>query len=223
MRFPQAITAVAALASLLIPALASAQASRPPIEVSATYGSMWGGNIETYQGKLRTGTGGALGIAVDVPIRPGMWVEAGYTRQDGSLDWDPRIGSKFTLSNMSVNFWHIGTVRALGRPGSPVMPFVTGSLGATYFSPSEATAVIDGDTYDLEGLTKFSVAFGAGFKAYFGEAKKVGLRGQFKVYSTIFDAGGGVWFGPGGVDIGVSGSGIWQFEAAGGLTVKFGG
>ena len=215
--------AAVALVAILVPALATAQAARPAIEVSATYGTMWGGNIETYQGKLRTGTGGAMGFAIDVPVRPGMWVEAGYTRQDGSLDWDPRGGSKFTISDMSVNFWHLGTVRALGRPGSPVMPFVTGSLGATYFSPSESSVEIDSETYSLNSLTKFSVAFGAGFKAYFGEAKKVGLRGQFKVYSSIFNAGGGVWFGPGGVDLGVSGSGIWQFEASGGLTVKFGG
>ena len=112
---------------------------RPPIEFSATYGSMWGGNIGGNFGKLRTGTGGSWGFALDVPIQPGMWLEASYIRQDGSLDWDPRGGSKETLTDMSVNAGQLGTIRGFGRPGGAVTPYLQGSLGLTYFSPSEAS------------------------------------------------------------------------------------
>ncbi len=197
--------------------------ARPPIEFSATYGSMWGGHIGLSGGELRTGTGPSLGLALDVPIRPGMWIEGSYTRQDGSLDWD-RVGqSKTTLTDMSVNVWHLGTIRALGRPGAAATPFVLGSLGATYFSPSNKAVTIDGESYNIDGTTKFSIALGVGVKAYFGEAKRVGVRATFKAISSLFDSGGGVFFGPGGVSLGVSGWGIWQYEVAGGLTVKFGG
>jgi hypothetical protein len=219
-----AALAIAGLAATIVPQQASAQTSRPPIEFSATYGSMWGGNIETTLGKLRTATGGALGLALDVPMQPGMWIEASYTRQDGALDWDPRGGTKVKLTDMSVNHWHLGTVRALVPPSrGGVMPYVTGSLGATYMSPSSQTVEIGNETYNIDSTTKFSIAFGLGFKAYVGQAQKIGLRGSFKVFSTLYDSGGGVFFGPGGVQLGVSGSGIWQYEAAGGITVKFGG
>jgi len=197
--------------------------SKPPIEFSATYGSMWGGNLELYSGKLRTATGGAIGLALDVPIRPGMWIEASYNRQEGALDWDPRGGTKTSLTDMSVNIWHLGTIRALGQPGAPFVPYVQGSLGATYFSPEASQILIDGEMANISSSTMFSIAFGAGFKAYLGEAKKIGLRGSFKVISSLYDAGGGVFFGGGGASVGVTGSGIWQYEAALGLTVKLGG
>lgn len=200
-----------------------AGAARPPMQFSFTYGSMWGGNIETGLGTLRTGTGGSMGFALDVPIRPGMSLEASYTRQESSLDWDQRGSSLETLSDMTVNVWHLGTLRDLAPPSAKVIPYLQGSLGATFFSPSASEAVIDGDTYALEGMTKFSIAFGAGFKTFFGEAQKIGLRGSFKVTSTLFDSSGGVYFGTGGAGLGISGSGIWQYEAAGGLVVKFGG
>jgi hypothetical protein len=202
---------------------AQSSSDRPPIEFGATYGNMWGGNIGLSGGKLRTGTGPSLGFALDVPLRPGMWLEGSYTRQDGSLDWD-RVGrSKTTLTDMSVNVWHLGTIRALGRPDAAATPFVLGSLGATYFSPSNKTVIIDGESYSIDGSTKFSIALGVGVKMYFGEAQRVGVRATFKAISSLFDSGGGVFFGPGGVSLGVSGWGIWQYEVAGGLTVKFGG
>ena len=200
-----------------------AGATRPPIELSATYGTMWGGNIGVTGGKLRNGTGGSMGFALDVPVSPGMWLEASYTRQDGSLDWDATGQPVQTLTDMSVNFWQLGSVRAIGRPGAAVTPIVIGSLGATYFSPANDSITIGSETYALDGITKFSITFGAGFKAYFGEAQKVGIRATFKVLSTLYDSGGGVYFGTGGAGLGISGSGIWQYEAAGGLTVKFGG
>lgn len=196
---------------------------RPPIEFSTTYGTMWGGNIGIGGGKIRTGTGGSWGFALDVPVARGQWLEASYNRQEGSLDWDPQGQPLETLSDMTVNIWHLGSIRTLGRPGSPVIPYVQGSLGATFFSPSESEVILDGESFTIDGTTKFSIAFGVGFKAYLGEAKRFGLRGSFKVISSLFDSGGGVWFGPGGVQLGVSGSGIWQYEAAGGLTIKFGG
>lgn len=197
--------------------------ARPPMQFSFTYGSMWGGNIGTGLGTLRTGTGGSMGFALDVPIRPGMSLEASYTRQESSLDWDERGSSLRTLSDMTVNVWHLGTLRDLAPPTAKVIPYVQGSLGATFFSPSASEVVIDDETYAMDGTTKFSIAFGAGFKTFFGEAQKIGLRGLFKVTSTLYDSSGGVYFGTGGAGLGISGSGIWQYEAAGGLVVKFGG
>ena len=198
---------------------------KPPIEFSVTYGSMWGGNIDTYKGKLRTGTGPSIGFALDIPVHPTMAVELSYTRQEGSLDWDNRNGIQ-TLSDMSVNFWQIGAVRGLMT--GKVRPFITMGLGATYFSPSASSLTFDEgtpdeETFNISTQTKFSLMLGVGFKTYFGKSEKIGLRASIKTLPTLYDTSGGLWFGTGGASVGVSGSSIWQWEAAAGLTVKFGG
>jgi hypothetical protein len=199
----------------------------PHFELSATYGSMWGGNINLSYGydyrKLRTGTGGSLGFALDYQVHPLQAVELSYTRQDGSLDLDYR-GIR-TLTPMSVNFWHIGSLRYLA-PGK-VKPFVLGSLGLTYFSPANATIQLDEDdpstVISTQTATKFSLCLGLGLKAYFGEAERFGIRASLKVLPTLYNTGAGLWFGSGGAGVSFGGNAIWQWEAAAGLTVKFGG
>ena len=208
------------------------QSSRPPagfspyLELSATYGSMWGGNIDVSYNltvrKFRTGTGPSYGFALDYNMHPMQAIEISYTRQDGSLDLDYQ-GIR-TLTPMSVNVWQIGSLRtlALGK----VQPFVIGSLGATYFSPSEASFLMDEDDPSsvvyIQSTTKFSLSFGVGLKAYFGEAEKIGIRASFKAMPTLYNTGAGLWFGGGGASVSVTGNAIWQWEAAIGLTVKFG-
>ena len=192
---------------------------RPPIEFSATYGSMWGGNIGLIGGTLRTATGPSIGFALDIPVHPAMAVEISYTRQEGGLDYDS-LGRKTRLTDMSVNYWQIGATR--GLIDAKVRPFVLTSLGLTYYSPDNGTIDIDGETFNLSTTTKFSFVIGAGFKTYFGKSEKIGLRATFKVLPTLYNTAGGVWFGTGGASLGVTGSAIWQWEAAAGLTVKFG-
>jgi len=191
-----------------------------PIELSATYGSMWGGNISTYAGKLRTATGPSYGIALDFPLHPAASLEISYTRQDGAIDWDSR-GTKETLTDMSVNYWQIGGIK--GLIDGPIRPFVTTSLGVTYYSPTESTITIDGETINTSSATKFSMVLGVGVKAYFGKAEKIGIRASFKTMPTLYNTGAGLWFGAGGASLGVTGNAIWQWEVAGGLTVKLGG
>ncbi len=113
-----------------------------PIEFSATYGSMWGGNVGSSFGTIRTATGPSLGLALDIPVHPSMAVELSYTRQEGALDYDSR-GSITKLTDMSVNYWQIGAIRGLTE--GKIRPFVSTSLGATYYSPSGGTVVIEGE------------------------------------------------------------------------------
>ena len=208
------------------PPPATSTGFRPYAELSATYGSMWGGNIDFSYGyttrKIRTGTGASIGIALDYNVHPLQAFELSYTYQDGSLDLDYQ-GLR-TLTPMSVNAWHIGSIRYLAA--GKVQPFVLGSLGATFFSPSESSFLLDETDPDtripLESTTKFSIHFGLGLKSYFGEAQKIGIRASFKVMPTMYNTGAGVWFGSGGGGVSVTGNSIWQWEAAIGLTVKFG-
>jgi len=199
----------------------------PYLEASATYGSMWGGNIDLTYGinsrKIRTGTGPSYAFALAYNLHPMQAVEFSYTRQDGSLDLDYK-GLR-TLTDMSVNFWHLGSIRYLAPPGK-VRPFVLLSLGATYFSPESASFLLDENDPDTlvytQTQTKFSFNFGLGVKSYFGKAEKIGIRATFKVLPTLYNTWGGMYFGSGGGGLTVSGNAIWQWEAAVGLTVKFG-
>ncbi len=191
-----------------------------PIEFSATYGSMWGGNVGSRLGEIRTATGPSLGLALDIPLHPAFAVELSYTRQDGALDYDTR-GNITNLTDMSVNYWQIGAVRGLTK--GKIRPFVTTGLGATYYSPAQDTVTIEGETFNISSSTKFSLVIGAGFKAYFGKAEKIGLRASIKTFPTLYNTGGEIWFGSGGASVGITGDAIWQWEAAAGLTVKFGG
>jgi len=213
---------------LAMPAFAATASQRtgystPPLEFSATYGSMWGGHISTAPGNLRTGTGPSWGLNLEYPVARNSWLALRYTRQSGSLDWDPRLGAKRTLTDMNVNVWQIGSVQTFGPSRARVVPFATGSLGLTYMTPSASGVTIDGNNYTLGSMTKFSIAAGIGFKAYLGQAQRVGLRFSLQTISTIYDSAGGVYFGTGGAELGISGSGIWQYEVAGGMLVKFGG
>ena len=199
----------------------------PYLEFSATYGSMWGGNIDFSYGfpaatrKLRTGTGPSYSFALAYNLHPMQAVEFSYTRQEGSLDLDYQ-GLR-TLTDMSVNFWQLGSIRYLA-PGK-VRPFVLLSLGATYFSPSQGTFLLDENDPDTliytQSSTKFSFNFGLGLKSYFGKAE-IGIRASFKVMPTFYNTWGGMYFGSGGAGLTFSGNAIWQWEAAAGLTIKFG-
>ncbi len=191
-----------------------------PIEFSVTYGSMWGGNLGTRFGTLRTATAPSLGFALDIPVQPTMAVELSYTRQDGAVDYDTR-GSLTKLTDMSVNYWQIGAIR--GLTDGKVRPFITTGLGLTYYSPSESTVIIEEETFNVTSSTRFSLVLGLGFKAYFGKAEKIGLRASIKTFPTLYNTSGGLWIGTGGASLGVTGNAIWQWEAAAGLTVKFGG
>ena len=219
-------------------ALAQRRGSQPPrqlpagftpfLEASATYGSMWGGNINlTYDivsRKIRTGTGPSYAFALAYNLHPMQAVEFSYTRQEGSLDLDYK--ELRTLTDMSVNFWHLGSIRYLAPPGK-VRPFVLLSLGATYFSPEKASFLLDENDPDTlihtQSKTKFSFNFGLGVKSYFGKAEKIGIRASFKVLPTFYNTWGGMYVGSGGAGLTISGNAIWQWEAAAGLTVKFGG
>lgn len=198
----------------------------PHLELSGHWGHMWGGSVDlSYNSwasgtrKLRSATASSYGIQLDYNMHPMQAVELSYTRQDGTFNYDYQ--GITPLFDASINFWHIGSVRYLTPPGS-MRPFFLVSLGATYMSPEQSNFELEGETYYTQSSTKFSMSFGLGLKAYFGEAEKFGLRATFKTLPTLYNTWGGVYFGTGGGGVSVSGNAIWQWEAALGLTLKLG-
>jgi hypothetical protein len=194
------------------------------IDITAMYGHMWGGNMDVVigstRGKIRLGTAPSLFFAVNIPVGPARWVELNYDHQGGELKYDQGLSGTSTLSDLSINYWHIGVVQ--GMPRGNVIPYGTFGLGVTYYSPSEDRFELDGDEYALDTATKFSLSLGLGVKAFFGEAERFGIRAHFRTMPTFYNTGAGLWFGTGGAGLSVSGYGIWQWEVAGGVTIRLG-
>jgi hypothetical protein len=193
--------------------------SADAIDVTAMYGHMWGGNVDSRPGKLRFGTAPSWFFALDVPVARATWVELSYGRQDGQLDLDRSSGTT-TLSDLSINYWQIGGIR--GVPMQRIIPYVSASLGINHLSPAEDTVEVDGETGRLDSSTRFALTLGVGFKAFFGRNERIGVRGSFRTLSTLYDTGSSFWFGSGGGGVSFGGRGVWQWEVAGGVTIRLG-
>jgi hypothetical protein len=209
-------------------AAAQPRRARPPrqratvneaIDLTAMYGHMWGGNINSRPGKLRFGTAPSWFFAADIPVAPATWLELSYGHQDGQLDLD-RSRDKLKLSDLSINYWQIGGVR--GAPMGRVIPYVSASLGINHLSPAEDFVEVDGETGRLESSTRFAASLGIGFKAFLGKTQRIGIRGSFRTLTTLYDTSSSFWFGSGGSGLSFSGSGVWQWEIAAGLTLRLG-
>jgi len=190
-----------------------------PLEFTVMYGNMWGGHIDSNVGTFRVDTGDSWTLAASMPIRSGMWGDLSYTRQGSRINLDTRTSTS-NLTDMTVHYWQLGALQ--GLPRGNFVPYVIGTLGLTYYSPEAGNVDIGDVTYRADSVTKFSMAFGVGIKAVMGPDQRIGFRAQFRVLPTLYDTGAGIWFGSGGGGVSVSGSAIWQYEVAAGLTVKLG-
>lgn len=193
---------------------------KPGIDVSASYGWMWGGHIDATinpggsfeSGKFRWASNPSYMFAIEVPMQPGVELQLQYTLQPTELEWDSFSGKR-RAADMSVNYWQIGAVA--GLPQGRIMPYTMLTVGATYWSFSNQTA----DFESLDSFTKFSFTAGLGAKTFFGENQRVGIRLQFRVLPTFYNTFATI--GTGGV--GVSGNAVWQWEIGGGIAIKLGG
>lgn len=231
----QAVILLLAMATLLITAGdAAAQQLRPAptrparaapaeeIDFTAMYGHMWGGHLSTDLGTFRLGTAPSMFFALDIPMETATWVELSYGHQSGELNLDRSLAGTTTICDMSINYWQLGMIRGVHAGAGNIIPYGSLSLGLTYLNPSADRFDVDGETYPLDSTTKFSVTLGVGVKAFFGEAQRYGLRASFKTIPTFYGSSTSLWFGTGGASVGISGYGVWQWEAAGGLVVKLG-
>lgn len=203
--------------TILVVALAStaALAQRPAVEFTLEGNYLWTSSTDvTYyppgeplrSGTVDIGSNPAFGFTVDIDLRPGTQLEFFYLKQSSELKFRPsRTGIWEDFYNLSTSYYQIGALQGFRR--GQAMPFTGLTLGATSFKP------------DGGGTTqwKFSVTFNAGAKVYLSE--RIGLRVHGRALVNFLDTGAGVWFGPGGVSLGFSGYGIWQWDLGAGLVI----
>jgi len=157
------------------------------------------------RGDLDIKSSGFYGIALDLNVKPGTQLELLYQRQDSDLTFKSG-GFKETLTDLAVEYWHIGAVGGIRREN--VQPFTGLTLGGTRY---------DFKTAGFEDMWKFSVILQLGAKLYINE--RIGLRLQGRMPYTFLSGGVGLGCGTGGCYTSVGGTGIAQFDVSAALMI----
>ena len=147
-----------------------------------------------------------FGLSLYIDAVYGMQAELTYMRQESKVTFRTSQGRE-DICNLATSFYHIGLNRAL-RTGRFV-PYTGFSLGMTEFNP------------DLSGADteyKFSMSVSLGGKFFFND--RLGLRLQGRFITSLLNASGGIFIGPGGSGVSFGGSGIAQWTLGGGLVFR---
>ena len=181
------------------------------LEISPFWGYQFGGRTSTSKGDIYIVDSENYGIQVSVMTPIGASVEFLYSHQPSTLKrkttrpFEPPITEK--LFNIDADYYMLGVVRSIQN--GKVSPFGAAYMGVGSFIPQKSG-------YTTENL--FAVAFGGGAKIRFND--KVGLRLQGRLLMPIQWAGGGLWCGTGGCDIGLgANSTILQLDLNAGLVI----
>jgi hypothetical protein len=182
-------------------------------DLTGFVGYQFGGQVGLVNGDLKLADGVNYGGILDFTVRPGAQVELSYTRQESKLRFVPFVGTTQEI-DMPIDFWQIGGVGYVDK--GRTRPFGKITLGATHFMP-QASSINDRPITDE---WRFSMVLGLGVKVI--PSERVGLRLGGNLYSTFLDSGSSIWCGGGaGCSFGLFGTGIFQADIQGGLTIFF--
>jgi len=182
------------------------------IEITPMVGYSLGGAASDSAGdRIELANGISYGGVLSFLVRSRGHVELIYLRQPTTVNYQPLGGSVSALFPASVNYIQFGGEEELG-PNERVAPFVMGSVGMTIFDP---------DTTGIGSETRFSMGVGGGLKAMLGQAARLGLRLQGRVWLNFFNSGGQVFCGSLGCVATIQGSVITQWDFSGGVIFAF--
>ncbi len=171
-----------------------------------------------YEGKILGGFRWGAGLEYQLPNTTRA-IELQYLRQDTNAPIyyiDPGIFGgigRETDFDLSANWIMLNGTNYF--PVSEVAePFVGAGIGMVIYN------VDNPDNGNSDGGTKFAWSIRGGSNFWLSE--KVGVRIQASLMSAVQAAGGGIYFGTGGLGTGVSTySTIYQFGFDGGLVFRF--
>jgi len=166
-----------------------------------------------YDGKIQGGF--QWGVGLEYMLQPSYGLELLYLRQDTKAPMDYYLaGVKHTDFDVAMNYIMVTGSRYF-KPNAKINPYVGGMLGV---------ALIDIDNPD-NGNSSNATKFAWGIKggANFQPTGKIGLKLQATLLSAVQGAGGGFYFGTGGVGTGLTTySTVLQFALGGGVVVNLG-
>ncbi|HYK44133.1 MAG TPA: outer membrane beta-barrel protein [Parafilimonas sp.] len=168
-----------------------------------------------FQGKIK---GGFLwGGGLEFRLHEYYGLELLYQRLDtkAPIDYYGTIQGQHANIDLGINYIMVGGARSLRPPGSKAEPYGGFMLGM---------AIIDAKSQELGDNSATKFAWGLRLGTNVWASDRVGIKLQMQLLSIPQGAGGGLYFGTGGVGAGVSTySTMLQFALGGGLTFKLGG
>jgi hypothetical protein len=176
-------------------------------------------NTSYYNGTIDGSFQGGVGLEYMASERNSfeiMWQHQSTHAPTYYLDYSSfGPDEKHTNFDLSIDYVTIGSDGHIQKPGSKVEGYGGLLLGAAFIG------VKNPDNGSHYTATKF--AWGARLGCNIWASEKFGIKLQAGLMSIAQGAGGGLYFGTGGVGAGVSTySSIYQFQLGGGLTFKLG-
>ena len=181
-------------------------------EIAPFVGYQFGTTIHVRNGDLKIGSDVNYGVTADMYVRRNSAVELAWFHQPTTLRFVPVVGVSESIG-LAVNYFQIGGLTEF--PQGPARPFLSFSLGATYYKPESKPL----NGLNLSDEWRFSMILGGGVK--YMASPRVGLRLQGHLMGTFLDSGGGLFCGFGGCSLGFFGSGILQGDVSAGLAIAF--
>ena len=198
------------LIAVFLPFLSMAQGG---VEIVPFAGYMFGGHVNFYEGEFKVTNGADYGLSLIVPVKSIVDIEINYTRMQSVGEFNAYAGHpgySDTITDMSTNYFQLGTLKYLPLNNPKVRPFGSFSVGATWFHFNQ--------NYNT---TLFSAVLGLGVKVMFSDHVGIMLRGRLML--PMFFGGAGFYFGTGGGGFTLNGySSIVQGDFNGGLVIKLG-
>lgn len=209
---------------LLIMTLIAGLASAQKFRINAYAGYVFDDQFDSYydpynyyNGKIVGGF--QWGVGAEFMLRQDYGLELLYLHQSTTSPTQYQttnvIVVKNTTFDVNLDYIMIGANRYMVRPGSKAEPYGGLSAGVGIVN------VENPENGNSGSATKF--AWGAKLGCNIWASDRFGLKVQAQLLSIAQGAGGGLYFGTGGVGAGVSTySTIYQFGFTGGIAIKMG-
>lgn len=198
---------------LVVCALCSpALAAQAAYTVTSFSGWVFGGTVETRDGRLCIRDAVDYGVNLDLPYRGSRdtRMRFSFTTYDTSVEEKTGVsGASRVLFDMRVDHYQLGGTKVINT--GKIQTYGMGTFGVTRFSPRDSA-------YSSE--TRFSMHFGLGMEAMLG--KHLGLSLQGRLMLPFNDYSGSLFCGSGGCTLAVSGgSSLMQADITAGLVMRF--
>jgi len=171
-----------------------------------------------YNGTLKGSF--AYGAGVEFMVKPHNCIELQWQHQSTTAPtsyWDGNavLQEKHTTFDVNIDYLLIGGDGHFANPAGKVEGYGGAFLGMAFLGAKNP------NNNNHNTASKFAWGFRLGCNIWAND--KIGVKLQGQLLSISQGAGGGLYFGTGGVGAGVSSySSVYQFQLGGGLTFKLG-
>jgi hypothetical protein len=173
-------------------------------------GDRFGGSAtdSTTNSSISLQNGSSFAVALDIGLDPNRQVELFYSHQNTALT-SGAFSSQAKNFGLTLNNYHVGGTVFIEEMGRG--PYVMGGIGGTTAIP---------DRSGLNSETFFSGNLGIGLMVPLGA--HVGLRFEARGYGILLKNNSALFCGgTAGCTVAIKGSGLFEGEVLGGLSVRF--